>query len=552
MSNQLSISLFCPHCGQKLALPTEDLRRSFRCPRCQKEECAANLIPHQKTIPAVPIESVREPAAAPLLVVQELLAPVLAAPHEEHLATPPQSAPVSPQYLSPALAPRLFQPFESPLPSAMTPHPVVMLQPATPALAPVEAQVGLAILAPAPVEVQATPAPAPVEAQASLAFPCPGPVEAQAGPTPPVPAPERLATSASIALKAMRGVLRGAERFDALSYGHRLTIIYVLAGIYCLCVIASAIWSIPALERSALIAFFFVLGVYGLARVDAFRTDDGRWTWSAAFRGLGGAWGRARDWFADWRELPVEARRTSLTSILVMGGCLTVAVRGGLEWVLAPKDSIFFLLWAFVGWAAIAFGLYRWYAYRSPRAPRAKELPAANALCARASGLPAVIDLVRDREASLQRAKAGADDYLYSLLVVLAEWKPRPRGEPLEADYHDSLHRFLRKRAPQLQVERERPINAVIEGTRRRLDLAIDGRVVIELKRHLRRTADADRAYGQIRGYAQAWPHGPVLLVLCETSDDFAQQRGLQNKMEELRAANYAVVAIAAGRRARA
>ena len=123
---------------------------------------------------------------------------------------------------------------------------------------------------------------------------------------------------------------------------------------------------------------------------------------------------------------------------------------------------------------------------------------------------------------------------------------------PLEADYHDSLHRFLRKRAPQLQVERERPINAVIEGTRRRLDLAIDGRVVIELKRHLRKTADADRAYGQIRGYAQAWPHGPVLLVLCETSDDFAQQRGLQNKIEELRAANYAVVAIAAGRRARA
>ena len=325
-----------------------------------------------------------------------------------------------------------------------------------------------------------------------------------------------------------------------------------MAGLYCLCVIASAIWSIPALERGALIAFFSVLGVYGLARVDAFRTDDGRWTWSAALRGLGGAWGRARDWFADWRELPVEARRTSITSILVMGGCLTVAVRGGFEWVLAPRDSIFFLLWAFIGWAAIAFGLYRWYAYRSPRAPRAKELPAANVLRARASGLPAVIDLVRDREASLQRAKAGADDYLYSLLVVLAEWKPRPRGEPLEADYHDSLHRFLRKRAPQLQVERERPINAVIEGTRRRLDLAIDGRVVIELKRHLRRTADADRAYGQIRGYAQAWPHGPVLLVLCETSDDFAQQRGLQNKMEELRAANYAVVAIAAGRRARA
>lgn len=531
VSNQLSINLFCPHCGQKLALPTEDLHRSFRCPRCQREECAANLIPPQKTVPAVPIESIRAHPAAPLFVVQDLLAPAVAAPPEEHLATPPQSAPASPQYRSSAPAPQLFQPFESPLPQATTPHPVVILQPATLARA---------------------SALAPVEAQAVLAFPCPAPVEAQAGLTPPVPVPENLATSAPIALRGMRAVLHLAERIDALSYGNRLTIIYALACIYCLSVIASAIWSIPALERGALIVFFLMLGVYGLARVDAFRTDDGRWTWSAALRGLRGGWGRARDWFADWRELPVAARRTSLTSILVMGGCLTVAVRGGFEWVLAPKDSMFFLLWAFIGWAAIAFGLYRWYTYRSPRAPRAKELPPANVLCARASGLPAVIDLVRDREASLQRAKAGADDYLYSLLVVLAEWKPRPRGEPLEADYHDSLHRFLRKRAPQLQVERERPINAVIEGTRRRLDLAIDGRVVIELKRHLRRTADADRAYGQIRGYAQAWPHGPVLLVLCETSDDFAQQRGLQNKMEELRAANYAVVAIAAGRRARA
>ena len=441
----------------------------------------------------------------------------------------------------------------------MTPHPVVMSQLVNPLRAPVEAQSGLAILASALVETQAgpaTPAPAPTEAQAGLAIPWPAPVEAQADLTPlvpvPVPIPERLATSAPLALRGMRAVLHVAERIDALSYGNRLTVIYALACVYCLSVIASAIWSIPALERGALIIFFLMPGVYGLARVDAFRTDDGRWTWSVAMRGLSGGWGRARDWFADWHELPVEARRTSLTSILVMGGCLTVAVRGGFEWVLAPKDSIIFLLWAFIGWAAIVLGLYRWYAYRSPRAPRAKELPAANALCARASGLPAVIDLVRDREASLQRARAGADDYLYSLLVVLAEWKPRPRGEPLEADYHDSLHRFLRKRAPHLQVERERPINAVIEGTRRRLDLAIDGRVVIELKRHLRRTADADRAYGQIRGYAQAWPHGPVLLVLCETSDDFAQQRGLQNKIEELRAANYAVVAIAAGRRARA
>jgi len=437
---------------------------------------------------------------------------VLPAPMSERPPIPLLPPPQEPQY-RPVPVPQLLAPAQASLPQAVTPHPVIVFPPAIPALVPGEIQAEFA----APQEFGRK---------------------------------EHTAANESVALRAMRGVLRAAERADAVTYGHRLTIIYTLSCIYCMSVIASTIWTLPLVERGALTVFFMVLGVYGLARLDAFRAEDGRWTWSAAFRGLRGALGRARDWFADWRELPVEARRTSLTSILVMVGCLAVAVRGGFEWVLAPRNSMFFMIWAFVGWSAIVVGLYRWY--HAPRRPRAKELPAANALCARASGLPAVIDLVRDREGALQRARAGTDDYLYSLLVVLADWKPRPRGEPLEADYHDSLHRFLRKRVPHMQVERERPIKAAVEGSRRRLDLAIDGRVAIELKRHIRRAADSDRAYGQVREYAKAWPHGPVFLVLCETSDDFAQQRGLQSTMEELRAANHAVVAIAAGRRARA
>jgi hypothetical protein len=470
VSDQLSINLFCPHCGQKLSLPTVDLRRSFRCPRCQVEERAADLVPPAKTVPAVPIASIKAPEviAGPRMDVPQVL------------ACPP----------------------------------------------------------PAPPAVMTAPSPG-----SSL------PLEFAASPPASTALEPRPAAPASLPLRIVRFILHCAERFDALSYGHRDKILYTLAGIYCFSVVGSLITKVPTWERVALAVFFFVLGAYGLARLALFRREDGRWTWRSAASGLSGSWRRARDWFSDWRELPPEARRASWTTLLVMGGCVSIAIRGGFEWMLVPKNSIGFTVWAFAGWLAIAVGLYRWYKFRSPRAPRAKELPGAAALCARAAGLPPVLDLVRNRDAALHHARVNADDYLYTLLTVLSEWKPRPRGEPTELDYQDSLHRHLRKRAPGLRVERERPIDAIVEGTRRRLDLAIDGRVVIELKRHLRRTADADRAFGQLRGYAKAWPHGPILLVLCETGDEFAHQRDLQGKIEALRSNDCAVIAVAAGRR---
>lgn len=134
----------------------------------------------------------------------------------------------------------------------------------------------------------------------------------------------------------------------------------------------------------------------------------------------------------------------------------------------------------------------------------------------------------------------------------LASWSPRPRGQRLEADDQASLHRHLRKKNPALKVEREKPIRIQVEGTRRRIDLAIDDCVVIEMKRYIRRAADADRAFQQARAYATEWKDkGPVLLVLCETAAGFAQTLDLQGKIAELRANNYNVVAVAAGRERR-
>lgn len=356
-------------------------------------------------------------------------------------------------------------------------------------------------------------------------------------------------------LRAARTVLDLAERFDEFTYGARLTILFTLSGIYCVTALVSAIFGQLVWEKITLSLFFFVLLVYGLARLAIFRDEDGRWTWRTALQGLRGGWSRTWDWLRDYRELPPEEKADTLAQAAVMGGCLAIAVRAGIFWALAPRESILFMAWAGAGVFAIGFGLVELYRLRKLRKSR-PALPApaqAGALARSVNGnLPAVIDLVRNGQAELQRARSEYGDYLADLLGVLATWKPKPRGvPPLEADYQASLHRHIRKNRPSLKVEREKPIKVTVEDVRRRMDLAIDDSVVIELKRSLRRTADLDRAYTQVRAYAAEWKDkGPVLLVLCETPSGFAQVLDLQGKIAELRANNYNVVAVAAGRRA--
>lgn len=357
-------------------------------------------------------------------------------------------------------------------------------------------------------------------------------------------------------LRAARTVLDLAEWFDEFTYGHRLTILFTLSGIYCLTALVSALFGQLVWEKLTLSLFFLVLLVHGLARLSMFRDEDGRWTWRTALQGLRGGWSRTWDWIRDYRELPPEEKTDTLAQAAVMGGCLAIAVRAGIFWALAPEDSIVFMVWAGAGVFAIAFGLVQLYRLRSLRKGR-PALPSSSQdgalVRSSSSKLPAVIDLVRNGPAELQRARSEYGDYLAELLGVLATWNPKPRGVPLEADYQASLHRHIRKHRPGLKIERERPIQVKVEGARRRIDLAIDDSVVIELKRSLRRTADLDRAYTQVRAYAAEWKDkGPVLLVLCETAPGFAQVLDLQGKITELRANNYNVVAVAAGRRASA
>jgi hypothetical protein len=78
-----SVTRFCVECGQCLVLPTTDLAKSFRCPRCNTVHVAGSLIEHSAPIAAVPAST--RPVAGVAVI-----APLMPAPS-------PGGAPWTPQ-----------------------------------------------------------------------------------------------------------------------------------------------------------------------------------------------------------------------------------------------------------------------------------------------------------------------------------------------------------------------------------------------------------------------------------------------------------------------
>jgi len=132
--------MFCPECGQKLALPTTDLRVRFRCPRCHTVHEASSLVPKRTTVPAVPIVEFQSYEQA---MVPEAIGAGRSVQEEPVRATVPMHA-------VPALAP-LAPPPHSPTLPAVT---AVMHMPAHP---PVLAHAAPAFLNQAPVGLNPVP-----------------------------------------------------------------------------------------------------------------------------------------------------------------------------------------------------------------------------------------------------------------------------------------------------------------------------------------------------------------------------------------------------------
>jgi hypothetical protein len=153
-------------------------------------------------------------------------------------------------------------------------------------------------------------------------------------------------------------------------------------------------------------------------------------------------------------------------------------------------------------------------------------------------GTPAVIDLCAGQVPS-------CDARLQPILSALARWKPRICE--YEADYELSLVRHMRRALPDASVDRQHPVR---DGTGRlvgKIDVVLSKHLAVELKRGMT-AGDADRAVGQVWKYLDAWDRGPVLLVLCETREDFGTGQAARH-IGELRRQGKPVFVVAAGRR---
>ncbi len=93
---------------------------------------------------------------------------------------------------------------------------------------------------------------------------------------------------------------------------------------------------------------------------------------------------------------------------------------------------------------------------------------------------------------------------------LVKEWKPRACDT--EKEFEKSLHDYLEKKLGAGKITKQHG-----EG-RKRVDLAVQEEVFIELKKDLKTTAQLDRLIGQIQSYSETLPN--VIVVLCGEVDN--------------------------------
>jgi hypothetical protein len=135
---------------------------------------------------------------------------------------------------------------------------------------------------------------------------------------------------------------------------------------------------------------------------------------------------------------------------------------------------------------------------------------------------PEVVESVRgatEEEAAAIIRKRVRDRDTADVLTVLARWNARYADS--EGTYEARFVRRLREKGFAAEIEEKPRVTWPKKGTgldgRQAIpDLAIRGRVLVELKANLRSSAEADRALGQMLRYLLAWKQtGTAVLVVC-------------------------------------
>ncbi len=456
----------CPKCHQRIALPTADLSRSFRCPRCRTIHFAGDIINRDVTLQAVPAIG----AIIDAVLVEDAPDAHPTLPHPPIARTPIQLAAISD-----AIPDTTRDVRSSPI--------------ATPATA-----------------MQAPPTAA---SEPARIYPPPPPPPAIAKPT-PVPAPLPLvpnAVAANIGAEKpsrLGAVTRLAVLIDAKLGPYRGWIWIAVLAVFIVSGPVGGFFGWPILDPISwtLLSVWLVLAL--LTKLDLFIDETGA---TNLRLGIGLLWSRgaARLEMGD-DPTPTDRLRAARTAALV-AALVVFAVEKTLVAITEAREPTFLI---YVGGFLLAAGLLAHLRLRrrsasTTGAPVDIESPAESRRIA--GELPEVLAL-NDR-GSVERALAGIGGGLVrEFIAAVAQWAPRRCTQ--ESDYKFRLlARILR-----LGVAAKTEFGVARDGRVGRIDLVIAEQLGVELKYNIR-PADMRTALAQVDDYMKMWPDKPMFLLLC-------------------------------------
>lgn len=359
--------------------------------------------------------------------------------------------------------------------------------------------------------------------------------------------------------KALDWSLRVAGRVDALLASKRGVYLTVAALLFLAAPLVeaafnalSADYAVWFLSPLAGVVFLSLLAVMAIARVDAWRDDDG------FSLGLLGAQLRlaaegSQEYVASLvRPGAVGDRRCQLGVGLFGVGAISSALLALVSYVPTALGyeaaALGIARWVAGGVLLLGVAIFRWgySAWKNASADSGASTSSDHAsLAGSAMGqLPVLIDCGQQvAGATLERERALVDACPHAqvrqLVSAISCWKPARYR--YESEYQTRLAWHL-KRSLKARVESE----AHIKNSREtgRVDLKVQN-LLIEVKRDLKGT-EADRTVGQLEKYLRIWgDRGPILLVLCSTNPEVARVK-LVPALENMRRKGFPVVAMLA------
>ena len=250
------------------------------------------------------------------------------------------------------------------------------------------------------------------------------------------------------------------------------------------------------------------LSALALARVNALRDDAGLWDPRAVLVRARAGLALLIEGFEHFADSPLHLRLSLAGQLATLVGLASLAWAGFLAAVrtLFGLDGSTSSLPFLGGLLLLAGVVLLQRAARTTPTPGLFLQDFGNCLAA-ALELPPLVDLSEP----LPETFALGTTVLHESVLALASWKPR--SWPDEAAYRAALERHLQRQLPGAKIEHERWMGpSRLDGV---LDLVINGMIVVGVQRGFG-PASAQRAIGQMSGYARAWSGKPMILAVFE------------------------------------